>query len=78
MSVDQNFADVTLAYEDSNEIEAHKVILSVSSPFFKLLKNNNHTHPLIYMKVLYGHDLMSLLGFSIQSPLTFPCDECDK
>ena len=62
MSDDQNIADVTLAYEDSNQIEAYEVIMSGSSPFFmKLLKDNKHTHPLIYMKVIYGHDLMSLL-----------------
>ena len=28
------FADVTLAYEDGQHIEAHKVILAVSSAFF--------------------------------------------
>ena len=30
---DHDFADVTLAYEDGNQIEAHKVIMSGSSPF---------------------------------------------
>ena len=31
------FADVTLAYEDGQDIEAHKVILAVSSAFFQTL-----------------------------------------
>ena len=31
------FADVTLAYEDGQHIEAHKVILAVSSAFFQTL-----------------------------------------
>ena len=31
---DKEFANVTLASEDGQEIEAHKVILAASSPFF--------------------------------------------
>ena len=31
---DKEFADVTLAFEDGHQIEAHKVILASSSPFF--------------------------------------------
>ena len=45
---DKEFADVTLASEDGHQIEAHKVILAASSPFFQnLLKRNRHPHPLI-------------------------------
>ena len=45
----RDFLDVTLASEDRKQIEAHKVILTVSSPFFQnLLKKNKHPHPLIY------------------------------
>ena len=48
---DTEFADVTLACEDGQQIEAHKVILAASSPFFQnLLKRNTHPHPLIYMR----------------------------
>ena len=46
---DTDFTDVTLACEDQS-INAHKVILSACSPFFKkLLKAHSHTQPLIYM-----------------------------
>ena len=31
---DKDFTNVTLACEDGQEIEAHKVILAASSPFF--------------------------------------------
>ena len=42
---DNNFADVTLACEDGQQVEAHKVILVASSPFFKeLLRKNKHSH----------------------------------
>ena len=45
------FVDVTLACEDGQQVEAHKVILAASSPFFdNLLKKNRHPHPLIFMK----------------------------
>ena len=32
---DNDFADVTLACEDGQQVEAHKVILAASSPFFE-------------------------------------------
>ena len=42
---DNDFADVTLACEDGQQVEAHKVILAGSSPFFqKLLRRNKHPH----------------------------------
>ena len=48
---DKDFADVTLACEDGQQVEAHKVILAASSPFFqKLLRRNKHPQPLIYMR----------------------------
>ena len=48
---DQKFSDVTLATADKQAIKAHKVVLAASSPVFKnLLRQNNHPHPLIYLK----------------------------
>ena len=48
---DNDFTDVTLACEDGQQVEAHKVILAASSPFFlKLLGRNKHPHPLIHKK----------------------------
>ena len=49
---DRDFTDVTLACEDGQQIEAHKVVLASASPvFMKLLKKNKHPHPLIYMRI---------------------------
>ena len=46
---DKDLSDVTLACEDGQQFEAHKVILVASSPFFHhLLKINRHAHPLHY------------------------------
>merc|ERR1712129_542203 len=58
------FADVTLACEDGQQMEAHKVILASSSPFFlNLLRRNKHPHPLIYMRGLKSEDLVAMIDF---------------
>ena len=59
-----DFTDVTLACEDGQQIEAHKVILTASSPFFEsLLKRNRHPHPLIYMRGMKFEDLLAIIDF---------------
>jgi len=59
----QHYFDVTLACEDK-QIEAHRLILSASSPFFKsILSRNPQQHSILYLKgVAYSH-LVSLLDF---------------
>merc|ERR1712129_3992 len=61
---DQDFTDVTLACEDGDQVEAHKVILAASSPFFEnLLRKNKHPHPLIYMRGVKSEDLVAIVDF---------------
>ena len=61
---DNDLFDVTLACEDGEQIEAHKVILSVSSPLLQnLLKRNKHNHPLIYMRGMKSEDLIAIVDF---------------
>ena len=61
---DRELADVTLACEDGSQIEAHKVVLASSSPFFmELLKRNKHAHPLLYMRGLRSDDLIAIVDF---------------
>ena len=63
---EKDFTDVTLACED-NQVEAHKVILAASSPFFKrILKKNPHSHPLIYLKGIKASDVEAVLTFIYQ------------
>jgi len=60
---DGDLFDVTLACDD-DQLEAHKIILSSSSAFFKeIIKRNPHVHPLIYLKGVKIKDLTSLLDF---------------
>ena len=55
---------MTLACEDGQQMEAHKVILATSSPFFeKILQKNKHPHPLIYLKGFQSKDFVSILDF---------------
>ena len=59
-----DFADVTLACEDGQQVEAHKVVLIASSPFFlNLLKKNKHPHPLVFMRGVKYEDLVSMVDF---------------
>ena len=59
-----DFSDVTLACEDGQQVEAHKVILAASSPFFqKLLGRNKHPNPFIYMRGVKSEDLLAIVDF---------------
>ena len=60
----QDFTDVTLACEDDETIEAHKVILSACSPVFsRILKKNTHSHPLIFLTDVTHSDLKAIINF---------------
>ena len=66
-----DFTDVTLASKDGSQIEAHKVIISASSPFFQmLLTNNKHAHPLIYIRGMDSEDLVALVDFLYYGEVT--------
>ena len=61
---DREFTDVTLACEDGQQVEAHKVVLASASPFFmELLKKHKHPHPLVYMRGLQSEDLLAVIDF---------------
>ena len=61
---DKELTDVTLACQDGQQVEAHKVVLVASSPFFlNILKRNKHPHPLIYMRGVKPENLMAMVDF---------------
>ena len=61
---DNDLSDVTLVCEDGEQVEAHKVILSASSPFFqRILKRNKHPNPMIFMRGLKPQDLVAMVDF---------------
>ncbi|XP_022120497.1 protein tramtrack, alpha isoform isoform X1 [Pieris rapae] len=60
---DEDFVDVTLACE-GHRLEAHKVVLSACSPYFKeLFKNNPCPHPIIFMRDCEVSHIRALLQF---------------
>ena len=64
LRVEKEFSDVTLACADGQQVEAHKVILAASSPFFQnILRKNSHPHPLIFMKGVKFEDLQAIVDF---------------
>ena len=76
---DPDFADVTLVSEDGVQVEAHKVILAASSPFLQaLLKRNQHTHPLIYMRKVKSEDLLALVDFLYLGEATVDQEHLDS
>ena len=63
---DNNFSDVTLVCEDGEQINAHKIILSSCSSFFKtiFLKTKNQSQNLlIYLKSINSKDLRLMMRF---------------
>eukprot|EP00092_Neocalanus_flemingeri_P018986 GFUD01020571.1.p1 GENE.GFUD01020571.1~~GFUD01020571.1.p1 ORF type:complete len:312 (-),score=57.37 GFUD01020571.1:288-1223(-) len=72
---DKDFFDVTLACDD-NQLQAHKVILSACSPFFRsILKKNPHQHPLLYLKGVKYEDVLSVLNFMYHGEVNVAQDD---
>ena len=64
----REFLDVTLVSDDDDQLEAHKLVLSAASPFFrKILQRNPHSHPLLYLRGATKKDIQALLLFSEKS-----------
>jgi len=75
---DKDFFDVTLACE-GNQLEAHKVILSACSPFFRsVLKRNPHSHPLLYLKGIKYENVLSVLNFMYHGEVNIAQDELNS
>jgi len=56
--------DATLACDDDQFVEAHRLVLSACSPVFrKLFRKTNHAHPLIYLKGVHHQDLLAIVDY---------------
>jgi len=75
---EKDFFNVTLACDD-DQIQAHKVILSACSPFFRtILRRNKHDHPLLYLKGVKFSDLVSVLNFMYYGEVNVAQDELNS
>merc|ERR1719356_994481 len=76
---DKEFFDVTLASEDDNQIQAHKVIIGACSPFFRnILRKNTHNHPLLYLKGVKYKELVSVLNFMYHGEVNVAQDDLNQ
>ena len=76
---DSEFTDITLACEEGHQVEAHKVILAASSPFFRsMLQKNKHCHPLVYMRGIKASDLGVILDFMYHGEVNIPQEDLDN
>merc|ERR1719245_2038158 len=61
---DGRMFDVTLATEDGQQIQAHRIILSAGSKFFSdIFLNSQHSNILVYLKGIRIAQLESLIDF---------------
>ena len=61
---DQRLFDVTLATDDGQHIQAHKIILSAGSNFFSdIFVKNNYSNMLIYLKGISSDKLEPIIDF---------------
>ena len=61
---EKEYLDVTVACENNFSLEAHKVVLSSCSTFFKdILRKHKHQHPLVYLKGVQQSELESVVNF---------------
>ena len=72
---EKDFFDITIVCDD-NQIQAHKVILSACSPFFRnILRRNPHQHPLLYLKGVKYQDVLSVLNFMYNGEVNIAQEE---
>jgi len=75
---EKDLLDCTLSC-GSRQIQAHKLILSACSPFFRsILKQNPHQHPLLYLKGVGFSELQSVLNFMYHGEVNIAQDELNS
>merc|ERR1712129_107697 len=61
---ENDYSDVTLVSDDKIPFQAHRYVLSASSPVLKnILLDNTDSNPLIYLRGVNHQDLESILQF---------------
>ena len=75
---EKDFFDVTLVTEDGVLIEAHKVILSASSNFFKeILKKMHKKDPFLYLSGMNSTDLNLIMEYIYRGEVTIQREHVD-
>jgi len=75
---EKDLLDCTLSC-GSRQIQAHKLILSACSPFFRsILRQNPHQHPLLYLKGVGFSELQSVLNFMYHGEVNIAQEELNS
>jgi len=75
---EKDFFDCTLSC-GARQIQAHKLILSACSPFFRsILRQNPHQHPLLYLKGVEFTDLQAVLNFMYHGEVNVAQEELNS
>jgi len=76
---DKELLDVSLACDDSTVVQAHKVILSACSTFFRsVLQKHPHQHPLLYLRGVKYVDLVAVLDFMYHGEVNVKQEELNS
>ena len=79
LRTESHFNDVTLVSEDGIQIAAHKVVLSASSSFFKkILIENPHANPLLYLGGIPSTYLRLVMDYIYQGELQIYQEHLDN
>lgn len=75
---DELLVDVTISCRDGN-IRAHKIILSVSSPYFhNVFKDNPCKHPTLIMRGVSYHDMRKLIEYMYRGTIDVSVEQVNS
>lgn len=64
LRTEKDFFDVTLVSDDEKQLEAHKLVLSACSPFFKnMFRGKSHPSSLLYLSGISSEELELVLDY---------------
>ena len=76
---EKEFFDVTLVSDDQQQVQAHKLVLSACSPYFKnILTQNQHSHPLLCLDGIRSDELQCVLDYIYQGEVQIFQEQLDR
>merc|ERR1719397_1615610 len=74
----KDFLDVTLVSDDAKQFQAHKLVLSACSSFFKkILIGQSHPQPLVYLSGVHSSQLAPALDYIYRGQVVLPDTELE-
>ena len=71
--------DVTLVSDDHKKVEAHKLVLSASSEYFReIFENNQHHHPLLCFDSISSEDMKNIMDYIYNGEVQIYQEDLDR